>query len=161
MRRRHLIGAIGLPIAGAVVLVITLWPTQVDSAYGPELAWLIDLLRDRGLSWHEAYGLLEFTANIVMFVPLGFFAGLLLAGRRILRGARGVFGAFGLPLAIVLVSAAIEGAQLLFLPERVPSLLDVLANSLGGWIGLGLAALIPSPAAASAPSEASDISTSR
>lgn len=50
--------------------------------------------------------------------------------------------AFALPM----LSIAVECAQLLFLPERYPTVSDVIANSLGAWIGLALAQIKWTPA---------------
>lgn len=70
----------------------------------------------------------EFLANIVMFIPLGLFLGVLWW-----RRWRGLL--FAVP---PLVSLSIETFQFLFLPHRGPQFEDIIANSLGGWIGLGI-----------------------
>ena len=68
---------------------------------------------------------IEVVANVLLFVPLGFFY----------RVARPGAGATLRALAIgALVSVAIEAAQL-FEPLRTPSPLDVLTNAAGAWIG--------------------------
>lgn len=68
----------------------------------------------------------DFLANVAMFFPLGFFLGLLLWNR---------WNAwlFTLP---PLTSLAIETFQHLFLPSRGPQFEDVIANTVGGWLGL-------------------------
>jgi glycopeptide antibiotics resistance protein len=120
-RLLYLLGAVYL----AGVAAMTLRP-QFDTRYG----WL-----DALISWFDrhgvpvTYGLVEALANVAMFVPYGVLAGLLL--RRwwwcaLLAGAA--------------TSAAIELAQLLFLPSRVPSLQDVAMNTLGTALGLLLLA---------------------
>lgn len=74
--------------------------------------------------------------NILFFAPLGFGLAGLLAGRGAAANRpRAVAG--GALLIGVLFSAALEAAQL-FLPERVPSLADVIANGLGTLLGVAL-----------------------
>lgn len=69
----------------------------------------------------------DLVANVALFIPLGFLYRL---ARPDLTG-RGGLRVLGLGL---LVSSAIECGQI-FQPERFPSLLDVVANTLGGWAG--------------------------
>ena len=45
-------------------------------------------------------------------------------------------------ILVTLLTVTIETVQLIFLSARVASLGDVIANSLGGWIGLGAAVLL-------------------
>lgn len=75
------------------------------------------------------YGLVEFSANIVMFVPFGVFWFLLAA-----KGWRWIG-----PAAGIILSVSIEVAQFLFLPQRFASPYDVLANGLGALLGTVLA----------------------
>jgi hypothetical protein len=72
-------------------------------------------------------GALDVTANIVMFVPLGLALGLA-TGRR-----------WPSVLACVAVTLAIELLQVRVVVGRDASVSDLLANSLGGWIGVELA----------------------
>jgi glycopeptide antibiotics resistance protein len=69
--------------------------------------------------------MVEFAANILLFVPLGVLVAALLGGRR---------QWWAVPIGAML-SGLIEVAQLLFLPSRVPDGRDVLANTLGTVIG--------------------------
>ena len=85
------------------------------------------LLMDMGLPYRWGPFGFEFLSNIVMFIPLGVFLGLLWWQRR-----RGLL--FAVP---PLVSLGIETFQFLFLPNRGPQFEDIIANTLGGWIGLG------------------------
>jgi glycopeptide antibiotics resistance protein len=84
--------------------------------------------------------------NVLLFVPLGFgLAGIVTADGRPPTAANkaslsggGRWSAVGGLLAIsLLLSAALEAAQL-FLPERAPSVADVVANGLGALLGVGL-----------------------
>lgn len=75
------------------------------------------------LSW-ITYSILEAAANVLIFVPLGF-------GLTRLFG----FGLFRSTLIAFAASAAVELAQLLWLPERVASANDVLYNTIGALLG--------------------------
>ncbi len=66
--------------------------------------------------------------NVVMFVSLGLFFGLVLGRGRLWIGAA----------LLPLFSAAIEGVQF-FLPWRGTQAADFVGNSVGAWVGLGLA----------------------
>ncbi|HTH05531.1 MAG TPA: VanZ family protein, partial [Ilumatobacteraceae bacterium] len=88
-----------------------------------------DWLRyDVGIDWFGS-GWIEFGANILMFVPLGFLLSLLFRRPWV-----------GVVLAVVL-SAVAEVAQII-IPSRQPTLRDILANTLGAALGAALAWLI-------------------
>ena len=129
-------------LAGYLVLVlrITLWPgLGVDPAVDwleQTLAWL----HARGLPEAVGVPLVEAVANVVMFVPLGLLLPLTV---RALGGTRR-WWAVGSGL---LLSALIETCQLLFLPDRVPTLQDVAMNTLGALVGVALVPLVASPSA--------------
>lgn len=125
------VGLVGLLITAGIVGLITLTPNPVDKGFSGTIVKLLDKLHGWLLPGWFGYTELEFTANIVMFVPLGFFIGLLFTRRTQWLGL----------LALPAISAGIEWVQWEFLAERYSTLSDVLANSLGGWIGLGIAAL--------------------
>ncbi|WP_375390353.1 VanZ family protein, partial [uncultured Amnibacterium sp.] len=108
-----------------VVLVVTLWPTTVDQGMAPYIDRLLAKLWSKGIPTFVDYGFIEFAANVVFFVPVGFLLSVLLPFR--LWWAAIVGGA--------LLSACVETAQGLFLPGRVSSPGDVVANSLGAVIG--------------------------
>ncbi|MEZ0446846.1 VanZ family protein [Cellulomonas sp. ICMP 17802] len=104
---------------------VTLWPQL-----GPDDGF--DLVRTV-LAWLGSHGVgltysvTEFVANIVLFVPFGVLVGLLTRLR---------------PWAVVALglatSAAIELAQLLFLPDRVADVRDLVANTLGTAVGVAV-----------------------
>ncbi|MCX6502191.1 MAG: VanZ family protein [Microbacterium sp.] len=71
------------------------------------------------------FEVLEFAANIVLFLPAGLLAALWLPPRR---------RWLAVPAGLVL-SAAIEAAQALFFADRVPDPRDLLANTLGAAVG--------------------------
>ncbi|MCR2785008.1 MULTISPECIES: VanZ family protein [unclassified Microbacterium] len=118
--RRWVLGALAL-YAGLVGLVLLL-----PVSYGAVVNALADALRS--LFGLDAFGSgwIEFTANIVMFIPLGFLFTLLV--RRHWLGV----------VVALAASVAAELAQLL-IPSREPSLRDVLANTVGAGLGAVLA----------------------
>ena len=67
-----------------------------------------------------------------MFLPMGFFLTLALGTKR----------AWVAAIAMPLTTGAIELSQLLFLPSRYATWSDILANSVGGWIGVAFCSLI-------------------
>lgn len=134
-RRRALkvVGVIYCVVAGFIVF----WPSPVDA---PASGMLFDLgpwLRQHGVpSSFANYNSIEFTANIIMFVPAGFIMAMLLAPRLgwVLLG----FVSVGSGVA---VSGLIETIQGSFLPARVADPRDIYANSIGTVVGL-LCALV-------------------
>lgn len=78
------------------------------------------------------YDQLEWAANVILFIPFGLLIALMLRTRW-----------WGLlAVGIVVASTVIEVGQALFLPGRVASFADILANVLGGAIGIGVAGII-------------------
>ena len=116
----------------AFVLLVTLWPSTVDKDLDPYLEKVLERLHSHGVPGFVNYTFVEFTANILFFVPVGFFGGLALTRRFWWLSA--VLGC--------LLSCGVEAAQALFLPDRVPSGRDVLANTTGAVIGAVLAGLV-------------------
>jgi glycopeptide antibiotics resistance protein len=116
----------------AFVLLVTLWPTTVDRGLDPYIERLLEKLWSKGVPTFVDYGFIEFTANIGFFVPVGFLIALLLTYRLQWLAVLG-----GL-----LLSAGVETAQGTFLPGRVSSPADVVANSSGALIGCLLAAVV-------------------
>ena len=118
---------------------VTLWP-QIGADKG------FDLVR-AALAWLHSIGVplsystTEFVANIVLFVPFGVLVGLLTRWRPWL-----------VVLAGALTSGVIELAQLLFLPDRVADVRDVVANTLG--TGLGVLILLRSASRTREPVDA-------
>lgn len=126
------VAALLLAAYAGVVLLITLSPIPVDRPYSAALLRLIQELHERGLPAWIGYGEIEFGANVLLFLPVGFLLALLLPRR--------AWGA--VVLLAPIFSALIESAQALFLTERFPSLLDVLANGFGGILGAILSMLV-------------------
>jgi VanZ family protein len=106
----------------ALVARVTLWPEPAPDETFDVVRAVVGWLSDRGVP--VTYAGVEAVSNVVMFVPFGVLAGLLV--RRwwvvvLLAGA---------------TSAAIELAQRAFLPTRVPTVQDVVMNTLGAALGV-------------------------
>ena len=113
------------------VLTATMWPTPLDAGYEASITRLLELLHRHGVPEWFGYAKLEFSANIAMFVPLGFLLALTLPER-------------AWWVAIVLLpafSGLIEYTQGEWLDARFASGWDVAANTLGGYAGAVLAYL--------------------
>ncbi|MCA9866688.1 MAG: VanZ family protein [Anaerolineae bacterium] len=82
------------------------------------------------ITW-QPLNLRDAPLNVLLFVPFGFGISGVLArrGRRSGIGSRALLG--GLALSVML-----ETTQM-FIPERVPSLADVMANGIGALLGYG------------------------
>ena len=119
--------------AYALILgAIALWPTPVDRAGAGLLAKALKGLHRRGMPGWIDYAFVESASNVLLFVPLGALVVWVLGKRYWWAGA----------LAGMLLSALIELAQFLFLPERYPTLLDVAANTAGATLGSLLTLLV-------------------
>lgn len=112
-----------------VVLLMTMSPTPLDRGYESSITKLLDILHRNGAPEWFGYSKLEFSANIVMFGPLGFLVGLALP--------QGV--AWSGLLLLPAFSAGIEFVQAAVLSQRFATFEDIVANSVGGWLGLLIA----------------------
>ena len=107
-----------LLLAYLVALALTaFWPTPVDAGLAP----LIDALTRRFPV--VTYARVEFAANIALFVPIGVLLPMMMPRTLVL------------PVALV-ATVAIESTQALLLDTRVPSVLDIIANTTGACVGL-------------------------
>lgn len=104
---------------GVILAAIAFWPVPVDSGS----RGLLDAI-SAAVPW-LSYDVIEISANVLLFVPLGALLALVLPRRRWLV----------LPIALV-VSVLIEVAQALFLAQRTSSVSDVIANFSGAVLGL-------------------------
>lgn len=118
---------IGIPyLAG--ILYLTLAPESVEKRM-PAMLDLVLRVAHRTLGWNWlGFDQLEFSSNVLVFVPLGILAFIILRNRIIAALLVGP-----------LLSLTIEICQALFLPDRVASAVDVATNSLGATIGVLLA----------------------
>lgn len=130
---------LGAVLVVAAVLVLNPWHLQdaLDAPIGRGLGHLHDLGLPERINVHAA----EFAANIALFVPLGLLGALLLLPR----------GRWWVVLvALVVLSVGIETVQAVGVPYRRSSARDVLGNSLGAAIGVGLSLLLRRQPAAEA-----------
>lgn len=124
-RLRLALSLCGLFAYLCVVLMMTLSPTPLDVGYGAAIERVLAVAHRNGVPTWFGYGKLEFAANIVMFIPLGFLFGLLFPRRAI----------WAVILVVPALSCAIELTQGVFLAARFASPFDVVANTVGGYVG--------------------------
>ncbi len=129
---RLLIAAVGLGMCVVVVLLATLSPTPIDQGYESAIERVLSVLHRNGVPDWFGYRWFEFSANVAMFVPLGFFLALVFPTR---------FLWVALPL-LPAMSGTLEMVQYFVLPARFATINDVIANSLGGWVGVAVAAVV-------------------
>jgi len=110
---------------GALAFV-AFWPTPVDRPVAGRLQAMLFALHHSGLPELINYSFVEFASNILMFTPIGMLAALSFPAFH--RG-RIVLSAF-------LASCCIELGQKLFLPDRFPSAMDIVANTAGAMLGI-------------------------
>ncbi|WP_139164155.1 VanZ family protein [Arthrobacter sp. ok362] len=111
--------------------LIALWPVPVDQGASDFLMRSLRQLHRWGVPPWFNYGVVELTSNVILFLPLGALV------TRIL-GARLWWGGVAVGF---LLSVLVELAQLVFLPARFPSVIDVAANTFGAMVG-ALSALL-------------------
>lgn len=129
--RQHL-GLSLVLVYGLVVILATMWPTPLDQGFAASINRFLGVLHRNGIPEWFGYNKLEFTANILMFVPLGFLVSMLLPVR-----------VWWLALLICPgISVAIELTQALALSARFATLSDVAANSTGALIGAVVAVVL-------------------
>jgi glycopeptide antibiotics resistance protein len=115
----------------ALYLLAVVWVTLVPTPAGTGgvIQDVLDLLARIPLTSGLSRAEIEFTANVLLFVPMGLLFTLLLGMRR--WWAALVIG--------VGSTCAIEVAQL-FIPSRVSDVRDLVANTMGTLIGIALIA---------------------
>ena len=125
-----------LRIVFAVYLVamgFLVWLPNPDAVqYTGVVAVVARWFEPLGLPFEPTYIVLEILANVVLFVPFGLLIALLVPTR----------WWWLVVVGLIAIAAAIELGQALFLPGRVASLDDVIANSTGGVVGVAIAAII-------------------
>jgi VanZ family protein len=143
------LAAVGVAVLAGVLLIGYL-PSRVDGGVEPLVRRVLAMAQAAGAPEWVNYEFAGFLGNVGFFVPVGLIAALLLPRR---------FWWLAIPIGVVL-SAALELGQALFLPDRVASPSDVLANSIGAGLGALLGAAIravrrpgasPRPARPAAP----------
>ncbi|WP_431280178.1 VanZ family protein [Leifsonia poae] len=140
MTRRHPVLSILTVAYLLAVGWLTLGPQPVDAGPNGFVRQILALMRQSPVTSWLTYDGVEFTANVVLFVPMGVLFTLLFGLRR-----------WWIALVIgVAATCLIEGVQL-FIPTRVSDVRDLVANTLGTLFGIAIVALIarvrrPSPA---------------
>jgi glycopeptide antibiotics resistance protein len=106
--------------------LVGLWPHPVDGAVDvaglPPVRWTTDAL---GLTPIQGYDVVQFAANVLLFVPFGVLVLLLWRRANVLQAT-----AAGAAVAVL-----IELLQLLVRPERLASVQDIVANTAGAAAG--------------------------
>jgi VanZ family protein len=117
--------------AGLLAVYVTLTPDSVDRGVYPFLMRGVLFIQFHGLPWFR-YSMIEEAANVALFVPLGMLGILALGLRRWWR----------VVLTGTALSGSVELVQSAFLPGRVASVTDVVANGAGALVGVALCALL-------------------
>jgi len=131
LRRLRVVSAVLLVTFGLVVAIITFWPGPPSPDGQRALREFLLQAYTRGLPRWITFNRIEAGANVLMFMPIGFFGALALARARWLV----------VPTAVC-ASAAIETVQAVRIPGRVGTPNDVIANSLGALLGYLLAVMV-------------------
>jgi glycopeptide antibiotics resistance protein len=129
--RRH---PVLVPVTLAYLTVVgwvTLGPQPLDARGMGILRQILRLFARNDLTSWVTYDLVESSANVAMFVPIGLLFLLLL-------GSRYWWLAFLIGVAL---TCAIEFTQL-FLPGRYSDPRDILMNSLGALVGVAFGLLL-------------------
>lgn len=131
-RMRLSFAVAGLSTYLCLVLAATLSPTPLDRGYESSILKVLGVLHRNGVPEWFGYTKLEFSANVVMFFPLGFFLALALPWR-----------VWWVSLLVVpALSGLIELTQAAELSERFATVQDVAANTIGGYVGASAAAMV-------------------
>lgn len=140
-RSRRVAGFVVLTVASAAYLVVlaglTLGP-QPDGANGI-LRTLAEALSQWPPTAWVTYLVLEFTANIALFVPVGVLWVLWATWSGSSAMTRRWWIAVPLGLAL---SALIEAIQATVLADRVPDVRDLISNTLGSLLGAVLSVVV-------------------
>lgn len=134
MKLRHSVRLWRLVLIGMMVplALIAFWPTPVDQPIQGLLARILRFLHRNGIPDWFSYRFVEASANVALFIPIGFVSSLAFSTKAWWR-----IGAFGL-----LISGLIELGQLLFLHARFASPLDLVTNLSGASVGALVAAQV-------------------
>ena len=122
--------ALALVLYTVVVAVVVGWPTPVDAGAHGALDTVLDRLHAAGVPRWLDYDMVERTANVLMFVPLG-----LLLTRVTHRWWWGLL----VPAAL---SGTAELTQHLLRPERFATWTDVVTNTSGAGVGVVVAVVL-------------------
>lgn len=124
MRRSPVHAVLAVAYVAALV-AIACWPTPVDRGVDVLDSWPVRWLESScGLPRPTGYDVVQTAANVVLFVPLGWFA---VALTRLTWWQVTVAG--------LVASVTIELGQAWLRPERFATASDVVANTSGALIG--------------------------
>lgn len=107
-----------------VILALVLAPTS-QAALTPVMTVHRTLESWGAPVWLASVGVWGALFNVLLFVPVGVLGVLTLPRSRVRTWA----------LVALAASVSVEATQALLLEDRVPSLVDVAANTLGGYLG--------------------------
>lgn len=138
----RLVAWVGVAVTAVLIGLITLTPQSSSSAHGAVSQAILNALYAIGIPTSFGPVQWEFTANIIMFTPLGFFLALTLAGRFPTPAGGAPSRVWAYLAVFPLATGFIETTQFLFLPSRYATWSDIFANSLGGFIGYGAGLLV-------------------
>ncbi|PNH85206.1 VanZ family protein [Arthrobacter sp. AFG20] len=110
----------------AALAFVAFWPTPVDRPVAGRLQTVLFALHHSGLPELINYSFVEFASNILLFAPIGILAAL----------AFPTFHRGRIVLAGLLASCCMELGQKLFLHDRFPSAMDIVANTAGAMLGV-------------------------
>lgn len=121
-----------ITLAGAlIVLLATLFPFDAHWPAGHSFSQIFQRFEWDITRHSTASKIYDITTNIVLFMPLGFGV-----AARVLRSGfrRRNLAVAAAAITGMLLSMSVEMVQL-FLPERDPSLIDILSNTTGALVG--------------------------
>ncbi|MGP5699917.1 VanZ family protein [Glutamicibacter arilaitensis] len=107
-----------------LVCLVGFWPTPIDGSMGGAVESALSWLHRHGMPKFIDYNFIEFSSNILFFVPMGMIMGLWIKRK------------IATILISTYVSIAIEVIQELVLPQRFSTVFDIVANTFGSAIGL-------------------------
>lgn len=116
----------------ASLALVGFWRSPVDKPILRSLTSALSYLHGVGVPGWFDYHLIEASANVVMFIPLGALAAMALRSTPWWQLA-----AIGLT-----ASLCMEVGQLLFIPARFASVIDVVTNTSGAVMGIISARLL-------------------
>lgn len=116
----------------ALLGVIGYWPSPVDRPIQGEITHILLVLHAHGWPGWINYAFVEASANVALFVPMGFVASLAFPARRWWYAA----------MLGLLASGSMELGQQLFLHNRFASPVDLVTNTAGCTLGALIAQLM-------------------
>jgi glycopeptide antibiotics resistance protein len=110
----------------AALAFVAFWPTPVDRPVAGRLQAVLFALHHVGVPELINYSFVEFACNVLLFTPIGMLAAL----------AFPAFHRGRIVLSAFLASCCIELGQKVFLHDRFPSAMDIVANTAGAMLGV-------------------------